>query len=104
MGNDEVWVSFIVQTTVTAGEADSDSDDLLEVVVDTWTNDKCKSTYGKEMPITPKMFCASAAGKDSCQGDSGGPAVAYRGGRFVLAGVVSFGLGCADPKVGCAHG
>lgn len=37
-------------------------------------------------------------GVDACQGDSGGPlTVAYNGGA-VLAGVVSSGSGCADPK------
>ncbi|XP_065370514.1 trypsin alpha-4-like [Calliphora vicina] len=49
------------------------------------------STYGYGAEIKSTMICAYTADKDSCQGDSGGPLVS--GG--VLAGVVSWGYGCA---------
>ena len=46
------------------------------------------------------MICAGydSGGKDACQGDSGGPFVCITKDKVpIITGIVSFGLGCAQP-------
>jgi secreted trypsin-like serine protease len=68
---------------------------LKEVEVKYVSNDECRSSYGNGITGF-EMMCAADPGQDSCQGDSGGPL--YDADNNVLAGVVSWGIGCADPS------
>jgi secreted trypsin-like serine protease len=66
--------------------------ELYEVSVPVISNTACSAYYGN-IPAT--YLCAYASGKDSCQGDSGGPLV-INNGQWVLAGIVSWGVGCGE--------
>ncbi|MEI7481861.1 MAG: serine protease [Elusimicrobiota bacterium] len=91
-------VDFITTGWGTTSQSGSISDALLKVSVPLVSKASCEAAYpGK---LTDSMLCAGyeAGGKDSCQGDSGGPLVVGTGSGAYLAGVVSWGEGCAQPK------
>ncbi|XP_064119576.1 serine proteinase stubble-like isoform X2 [Macrobrachium nipponense] len=69
------------------------------------SNEKCKDMFkkaGRDEHIPDIFLCAGYenGGIDSCQGDSGGP-LQVRGadGRYFLAGIISWGIGCAAPNL-----
>lgn len=53
-----------------------------------------RERVGSDIIDPESMICAGDPGQDSCQGDSGGPILRSNGKQ---AGVVSFGVGCAEP-------
>ncbi|ESO98452.1 hypothetical protein LOTGIDRAFT_66705, partial [Lottia gigantea] len=59
---------------------------------------QCKQSYGSNT-INDLKICAGylSGDKDACKGDSGGPLLCAEGSSWTLAGIVSFGNGCAKP-------
>ncbi|CAL7938578.1 unnamed protein product [Xylocopa violacea] len=78
---------------------------LQEVSVPIVSNDRCKSMFlraGRHEFIPDIFLCAGyeSGGQDSCQGDSGGPLqVRGKDGRYFLAGIISWGIGCAEANL-----
>ncbi|MFI1480560.1 S1 family peptidase [Streptomyces sp. NPDC020747] len=77
----------------TTSSGGSSSNQLRTATVPTVSNATCSSAYGSSY-ISSDMVCAgyTSGGVDTCQGDSGGPLII--GGK--LAGITSWGYGCAD--------
>ncbi|XP_058055910.1 serine proteinase stubble [Anopheles bellator] len=78
---------------------------LQEVSVPIVSNDRCKSMFlraGRHEFIPDIFLCAGhdTGGQDSCQGDSGGPLqVKGKDGHYFLAGIISWGIGCAEANL-----
>lgn len=91
-------VSALVSGWGATSEGGSSATILQKVRAPIVSNATCNTSY--DGSITANMLCAglAAGGKDSCQGDSGGPLVVPDGSNWRLAGVVSFGNGCARPN------
>ncbi|XP_024874389.1 serine proteinase stubble [Temnothorax curvispinosus] len=78
---------------------------LQEVAVPVINNSVCEAMYRNAGYIEhiPHIFICAGwrnGGFDSCEGDSGGPMVIQRARdkRWVLAGIISWGIGCAAPN------
>ncbi|XP_001353465.1 trypsin alpha-3 [Drosophila pseudoobscura] len=81
----------------TSATSSSTAQRVHSVLLPVWSRSSCLSAFKGIHGITRSMMCASKPyRRDSCDGDSGGPLV-FKG---QLAGIVSFGYGCASALPG----
>ncbi|CAD6215661.1 GSCOCT00000473001.2-RA-CDS [Cotesia congregata] len=83
-----------------SGPSPSLSAALLEASIPLLTLEDCKKAYGNSVPLRNGHLCAGHldGSSGSCVGDSGGPLQCKRSdGVWQLAGITSFGSGCARP-------
>lgn len=74
--------------------------ELQEVDLPPLSNDVCRRSGPSYESIEASQLCAGdirTGGRDTCQGDSGGPLFRSQAGTHSLAGIVSWGEGCAEP-------
>ncbi|CAH1794826.1 unnamed protein product [Owenia fusiformis] len=71
---------------------------MKQVAVPVIDQKVCNGTDYFNGDITNSMMCAGYAqgGRDSCKGDSGGPLNCMVENRWMVQGVVSWGIGCAE--------
>lgn len=99
--DDSLWLAGTLSTVTGWGalsEIGASADVLQEVQVPIVSNADCNAVYWDG--ITENMICAGyvEGGKDACYGDSGGPLMAMDvNGTWKQTGIVSFGVGCAQP-------
>ena len=93
------WGSITPQPANGTGDPPEYPGRMQEVDVSIVSDSSCANDYSStDTPIVGSlMVCAALPGADSCQGDSGGPLFVAVSGGYRQIGIVSFGLGCADP-------
>jgi secreted trypsin-like serine protease len=82
-------------------EYEDEPEELQNVKVKILPNEYC-SRVAKDTPkFWHSQLCSGnySGGQDACQGDSGGGLYTRLASRYILSGIVSYGDGCARPKL-----
>ncbi|HTE52870.1 MAG TPA: trypsin-like serine protease [Kofleriaceae bacterium] len=96
---EELDAPGILATVIGWGVSDLGSDLLQQVHLPLVDDATCEAVYGEGSANFETQLCAGVAegGIDSCQGDSGGPLMVRGADEWLLAGITSYGFGCAEP-------
>ena len=97
-GENPLWSAGRQATLVGWGDTglSSESQVLLETTTPMRSDADCTNAYHADFSST-EAVCAGDGQTDTCQGDSGGPMMVSDGSFLILAGLTSWGVGCADP-------
>jgi secreted trypsin-like serine protease len=99
-GENPLWSAGRQATLIGWGNTESgnDSQVLLETTAPMRSDLDCGNAYGTGADgfHATTMVCAGDGSTDTCQGDSGGPMMVSDGSFLILAGVTSWGIGCAE--------
>ncbi|XP_039432640.2 phenoloxidase-activating factor 2-like [Culex pipiens pallens] len=77
----------------------------LSTKVKGFTHSECETALrstrlGGDFDLHESFLCAGGeAGVDTCTGDGGSPLVCPSTGRYQLAGIVAWGIGCGRPGI-----
>jgi secreted trypsin-like serine protease len=98
-GENPLWSAGKQATIIGWGETGSGvSQELLETTAPMRSDLDCGNAYGTAADgfHSSTMTCAGDGSTDTCQGDSGGPLMVSDGSFLILAGITSWGIGCAE--------
>jgi secreted trypsin-like serine protease len=99
-GENPLWSPGRQATII--GWGDTETGDVSQVLLETTAPMRsdldCGNAYGTAADgfHSTTMVCAGDGSTDTCQGDSGGPLMVSDGSFLILAGVTSWGIGCAE--------
>ncbi|XP_070505866.1 inactive CLIP domain-containing serine protease A3-like [Chironomus tepperi] len=102
--NQRCWVSGWGKGTFNS--SDTYATIMREVNVPLVNNNDCQNTLrgtrlGGNFTLDSSFICAGGEpGNDACVGDGGGPLACSVNGRFYLAGLVAWGIGCGSTNPG----